>query len=255
MENAYNKSYAPYYDIFYKDKNYNKECIYINDMLKAFSNKKINSILDIGCGTGEHSLNLTNAGYKLTGIDLSEAMINIAREKSKVKKKDIDFHVSSMQDINFTNHWDAVICMFCAINYLIGANTIKKTLRNIHDHLNKDGLLLFDYRNGIPSLSSYSPTRVKWAKLGNKKILRISENSIDKIKQLFYTKYTLIIFGESEPAQICYDEHIMQYFFPLEIENYLTDSGFEIVDTHPFLKRNTIPSENDWNILIVAKAI
>ena len=64
------------------------ECNFIENEIN--SNKQI-QILDIGCGTGRHSIELSKRGYQLTGIDLSDTMLNKAREKALKEGLTIDF--------------------------------------------------------------------------------------------------------------------------------------------------------------------
>lgn len=69
-------------------------------------------VLDAGCGTGNYSIKLTNLGCKVTGIDLSSAMLEIAREKAAQLNLDIDFHCMDMTRLSFAdNSFDAVFSM------------------------------------------------------------------------------------------------------------------------------------------------
>ena len=77
------KNYAKYYDFIYQDKNYNRECNFIEEIFKT--TKKPKKILEIGCGTGSYTKILLNRGYKVTAIDISGEMLKIAREKCSAK--------------------------------------------------------------------------------------------------------------------------------------------------------------------------
>ncbi|MDY0234799.1 MAG: methyltransferase domain-containing protein [Gudongella sp.] len=69
-------------------------------------------ILDVGCGTGNFSIKLAEMGCKVIGIDKSEEMLYIAREKAKSKGLDIDFHIMDVYDIEFSDEsFDAVFSM------------------------------------------------------------------------------------------------------------------------------------------------
>ena len=60
-------SSGDYYDLFYEDKDYQLEANYIHKKIQEY---KLNaySILELGCGTGKHAINLTKFGYKILGI-------------------------------------------------------------------------------------------------------------------------------------------------------------------------------------------
>jgi len=80
------QKYANYYDILYQDKDYKKECDFLEKIFEKYSKKRINSILDLGCGTGSHSLILAKRDYEVSGVDLSSQMINRARNKARDNK-------------------------------------------------------------------------------------------------------------------------------------------------------------------------
>lgn len=72
--------YAYYYDMLNGEKDYQSEAKQIDSFIKKYGKAKENiNILDLGCGTGRHDFELCKLGYKLTGIDISENMINIAQ--------------------------------------------------------------------------------------------------------------------------------------------------------------------------------
>jgi 2-polyprenyl-3-methyl-5-hydroxy-6-metoxy-1,4-benzoquinol methylase len=67
---------------------------------KEISFNKSLKILDIGCGTGRHSLELARRGYDVTGIDLSESMIDKARSLALAENLKIDFRVKDARNFN-----------------------------------------------------------------------------------------------------------------------------------------------------------
>ena len=69
-------------------------------------------ILDIGCGTGRHSIELTKRGYKVTGIDLSDSLLAKAREKAEKQGLKVDFMKYDARNLPFNNEYDLVI-MLC----------------------------------------------------------------------------------------------------------------------------------------------
>ncbi len=69
-------------------------------------------ILDVGCGTGNFSIKLAEMGCKVTGIDVSEEMLNIAREKIKEKGLDIEVYKMDVYQLDFAdNSFEAVFSM------------------------------------------------------------------------------------------------------------------------------------------------
>ena len=75
--------YSKYYDLFYKNKKYSKEILNIKKLVKLNKQEKV---LEIGCGTGNHSFELSKHCGQILALDKSLEMIKIAKKK-KFKKK------------------------------------------------------------------------------------------------------------------------------------------------------------------------
>ena len=74
------KNYAKYYDLFYEDKNYKRESDYVDSLISKYS-RKTKSILELGCGTEIHSIELAKKGYQVDGVDSSREMLKEARKR------------------------------------------------------------------------------------------------------------------------------------------------------------------------------
>ena len=143
MENYGYKELAQYYDLFYSKKNYDEETIFIDRILKE---NNCNTILDVGCGTGNHILRLEKLGYECTGIDLNYEMLDIAKNKVKAP-----LYNSNMVDFNLNLQFDGIICMFAAFNHIIQIEEARVTLENFYNHLNNNGVILIDLHQPIKS--------------------------------------------------------------------------------------------------------
>jgi len=85
------------------------ECDFIEKELNYDRSLKI---MDIGCGTGRHTIELTKRGYFVTGIDLSESQLDKAREKAEKLDLKIDFLKHDARNLPFENQFDAA-AMLC----------------------------------------------------------------------------------------------------------------------------------------------
>lgn len=139
IEELYNDyyKYADFYDIFNKYRNYNIEMRFILNMLK---NKK--RVLDLGCGTGTHLNILENLGYIVEGIDLSEKMVMLAKEKVNGP-----IHVANILDYKIDEKYDGIISMRSVFNHLKSYEEFEKALTNSLDHLNINGIMIIDLDN------------------------------------------------------------------------------------------------------------
>ena len=71
-------NYSKYYNLLYKEKNYQLETDYITDLINKY-NSHVETILELGCGTGNHAEYLSRKGFNIHGGDRSEEMLNIAK--------------------------------------------------------------------------------------------------------------------------------------------------------------------------------
>ena len=85
MNEVFGSLYADIYDSVYRDKKYDEECNIIHTLFDTYGEGGISSVLDLGCGTGNHALRLAAQIYKVVGVDQSDEMLDIAREKIEEK--------------------------------------------------------------------------------------------------------------------------------------------------------------------------
>ncbi|MBU4002204.1 MAG: class I SAM-dependent methyltransferase, partial [Proteobacteria bacterium] len=85
------------------------ECDFIE---KEINFNKAIKILDVGCGTGRHAIELSKRGYDLTGIDLSESQLRRAKEKADAQNVKIDFRKLDARKLPFDKEFDLSI-MLC----------------------------------------------------------------------------------------------------------------------------------------------
>lgn len=135
---------------------YDKECFTQGTIGECdFIEKEVNydktvKILDIGCGTGRHSIELSKRGYSITGIDLSDSQLQHAKKKASAQSLNIDFQKHDARNPHFSNAFDLVI-MLCEggfslmetdeMNFLI--------LQNAANALKSNGKLIFTTLNGL----------------------------------------------------------------------------------------------------------
>lgn len=132
---------AELYDLIYsRFKDYKKEVQQIVTLLKEI-HPNARTILDAGCGTGEHARILSHEhGYVVDGIDLEPAFVRIAREKNPYGL----FLEADMVTFDLSKRYDVIVCLFGAIGYVRTLTKVAKTLKNFSDHLAEGGVILVE---------------------------------------------------------------------------------------------------------------
>lgn len=123
------------------------ECDFVE---KEIDYNKKKRIIDIGCGTGRHAIELTKRGYKVTGIDLSKSQLSWAREKAEKLNLTIDFQQHDARRLPFNNEFDLAI-MLCEGGFsLMETDEMNfEILKNATKALNDKGKLIFTTLNGL----------------------------------------------------------------------------------------------------------
>jgi len=141
------ENYAQNYDTEEFTKGTVGECDFIE---KENNYDKTINILDVGCGTGRHSIELSKRGYSVTGIDLSESQLKRAKHKASAQSLIIDFQKCDARIPHFSNAFDLVI-MLCEGGFsLMETDEMNfQILQNAADALKPKGKLIFTTLNGL----------------------------------------------------------------------------------------------------------
>ena len=123
------------------------ECDFIE---KEINNDNSLKILDVGCGTGRHAIELSNRGYIVTGIDLSETQLARARQKAESHNLKIDFQKQDARYLPFIDEFDVAI-MLCEGGFPLmetdemNYDILKCVTKSLRDH----GKIIFTTLNGL----------------------------------------------------------------------------------------------------------
>jgi 2-polyprenyl-3-methyl-5-hydroxy-6-metoxy-1,4-benzoquinol methylase len=225
------------------------ECDFIENEIAH--NKQLR-ILDIGCGTGRHSIELTKRGYNATGIDLSETQLNRAKEKAAEQKLQIDFQVLEARRLPFVNEFDAAI-MLCEGSFpLMETDEMNfQILQCAAKALKKNGKLIFTTLNGLfPLFHSVKDFLDLQKKEGN---ATSDKNSFDLMK---FRDINITSFEDDSgnKKELRCNE---RYYVPSEITWMLKSLNFKTIDIFgaklgAFSRNDTLTTE-DFEMLVVAQ--
>ena len=115
---------------------------YLLQLLYSSGVKPDASIAELGCGTGTMTELLYDDGFDITGIDLSEDMLSLAREKVP----GVDFLRMDMREFTLDKKQDAIISVADSVNYLESVDDLAKTLKCVRDALKPGGVFIFDLK-------------------------------------------------------------------------------------------------------------
>ncbi|MBQ9361061.1 MAG: class I SAM-dependent methyltransferase [Lachnospiraceae bacterium] len=245
--------YAEYYNAFYKDKDYVGEAKVIQQLLMQYG-EGVKSIIDFGCGTGRHDIELERLGYDCTGIDQSEKMIAVARENSQLNNIKVSFSVNDIRQYYSDKKYDAVISMFHVMSYQNTNADVLSALESARRMLDMGGLFIFDAWYGSGCLTDLPEVRIKKAETERSEITRIAIPTMYNQNNTVEVLYEIIAVDKSTGQAECFKEsHKMRYFFKPEMEYYLRQRNFELIDCLD-CNTNEQPELTSWTCYFIARA-
>ncbi len=139
-------SLAPVYDRLNSEVDYEGLADHIERQFSLYAKKQPESVLDLACGTGTITSILAGRGYDMTGIDLSEDMLAVARAKcdSGHFAHSVLLIKQDMADFELYGTVDAVVCCLDSLNYLTKTDDLLRTFLHVHNYLESEGLFVFD---------------------------------------------------------------------------------------------------------------
>lgn len=224
------------------------ECDFIE---KEIAYNKATKILDIGCGTGRHSIELARRGYTVVGIDLSESLLKRARQKTAGLNLPVEFQHQDARNLPFSHEFDLAI-MLCE-----GAFPLMETdemnfqiLQNAANALKPGGKLIFTTLNGLfPLFHSVKDFLASKTEEGNS---TYGNSTFDLMTFRDYgTVYAEDDFGNKK--ELLTNE---RYYAPCEITWLLKTLNFKTVEIFgaklgAFTRSDRLTTE-DYEMLVVA---
>ncbi|MDQ0194642.1 class I SAM-dependent methyltransferase [Paenibacillus wynnii] len=145
MGDWYKESFGEDYLIVYKHRDFGGARREVEQMIGWLDLPPGAKVLDLCCGMGRHSLALSEAGYEVTGVDLSEPLLREARAQEGSEK--VTWLCSDMRGLPLAGGFDAVVNLFTSFGYFEEDEEQIKVLREIRRMLKPGGKFIIDFLN------------------------------------------------------------------------------------------------------------
>ena len=257
MTDVFGNDYSAAYDAFYRDKDYDAECDLVERIFKSYRDETTHSVLDLGCGTGNHALPLAQRGYEVVAVDRSEAMLQHAKEKlSKAPDcTSLSLIQGDIRELRLDRRFDAALMMFAVLGYQVENQGVIAALQTARRHLRVGGLFLFDVWYGPAVLAQRPTPRVRTIDVPGGQILRISSGELDSSRSSCDVSIRVLRLDGSQLIADTRESHLMRYFFPPELDLLLTNADFDLLRIGAFPDFDKEPDEQSWSVLAVARAV
>lgn len=257
-DQVFGREYADQYDLLYSDKDYEAECDLLEEIFRRYGDRNIRTILDLGCGTGNHAIRLGCRDYQVTGVDRSPEMLTQARRKAAELRQSWMCNVPTflegdVRSVDLSQTFDAVLMMFAVLSYQLTNNDVLAALRTVRRHLRSGGLFVADVWYGPAVLAIRPNDRVKVVSTPSGELIRAASGWLDVRHHLCKVNFRLWRVEGDRVVSTASESHCMRYFFPMELELFLTLAEMRLNALLAFPEINQEASEHSWNVLVVGK--
>lgn len=247
MAENFNNNYSRYYDLLYKDKDYKAEAEYISRLIRSVRPHAEN-IIELGCGTGNHAALLCKDGFKVTGLERSEEMVALAKAKSINNFNPV---VSDITHYKLSEKFDVAISLFHVISYLTTNESLTSCFETTYEHLNDNGIFIFDVWYSPAVYHQQPETRIKKMEDEVIAVTRLAEPAIHYNENVVVVNYEILIRNKSTSETEVYKEtHPMRHFSIPEIRFLANQTGFEVSKAEEFFTGNE-PGICTWGVCFV----
>jgi len=223
------EKFARVYDLFMEEVPYEEWVDYIERIFEM-NQLSVKTLLDLGCGTGTMSVLFAQKNYEVIGIDLSEDMLSVAKEKSIAKELDILYLNQDMTEFELYGTVDAIISVCDSLNYILKEDDLLKTFELVNNYLNADGLFIFDLNTEFKFRDSLSDNTFATTFESE---AYVWENFYDAEEK---TNVYCVNFFEKQKDSELYERfeevHYQRCYSTEEVVGLLTKSGLKILNIY-----------------------
>jgi SAM-dependent methyltransferase len=200
-------------------------------------------ILDLACGFGRHTNRLAALGHTMTGVDLSQDFLQIARREALQQHLSVDYQQADMRRVTFDGEFDYVLLLFTAFGYFTDTENLQ-VLQNACKALVPGGRLVFDVQNRDVFLKTMPPFFV----MEKENNLMIDRMTFDSLNGRSVNKRIVIRDGvrKDKPFSI-------RLYNPNEIHALLAQAGLVLERLYADWQGSELTSESRRMVVIARK--
>jgi len=241
--------FAYIYDTLMADAHYGERTEYILSLFDKFGQKPT-LLLDLACGTGEFSLRLAQKGIEVIGVDMSEDMLSIAREKAFDSEADILFLCQKAEELDLYGTVDGAVCCMDSINHITDLKNLEEAIKKVALFLEKGCLFIFDVNTPYKHESVLGDNTFVFEE---ENIYCVWQNSYDR--ETAVTDISLDFFVEEDGLYERFCENFSERVYSIDtLTNLLEKSGFNVKAVLGDMSNNA-PETLEERIFFVAEKI
>jgi SAM-dependent methyltransferase len=248
--------YSRYYDLLYRDKDYVSEAKYVADLIRLHSPQAM-SVMEIGCGTGAHAAVISELGFDIVGVDMSEGMLESAEARRASLNEEvasrIAFERGDARTVRLGRTFDAVISLFHVMSYQTSNEDLAAAFATAREHVKPNGVFLFDCWYGPAVLRQWPTVTEKHLEDDVIEVNRKAEPVIHASENVVDVNYTVHVTDKlTRSVDTLRETHRMRYLFTPEIEVALETAGMRLIDSKGWMTDDP-PGFSTWGACFIAR--
>ena len=241
------QAYSRYYDLLYCDKNYEKETIYVDSLLRKYEVPG-RDLLEVGSGTGRHARRLSQLDYQIVGLEKSPQMVNATQQTAAFQCV-----VGDACTARLGRTFSAVLALFHVVSYQVSNASLRALFERSAEHLEVGGLFIFDFWYSPAVYTAQPEPRLKTVSDAKVRLNRLAEPRIYPNENRVDVHYTIFVEDlENGGVERFQEVHPMRHFSLMEMELMADVCGFEKLGAEEFLTGKP-PGLETWGVCMVLR--
>lgn len=212
-------------------------------------------ILELACGTGRLTIPLARQGFDITGLDISEGMLKVAREKAEREHLSCTFLHEDCRHFSIDRKFNLIFIPFNSIAHIHDRESFGALCDSVKNHLNENGRFIIDIFNPKLEILMSDPNKrfivAEYEDPYSHEKVTITENNVyDKATQINHIKWYYKI-GKQEEFAV---ELNMCIYFPQELDNLLYYNGLEIIEKYGDFDESPFESDSPKQLIVCKKS-
>lgn len=255
------RDFAAVYDTFMDNTPYGSWGERLDDLIRKYGvsrperdvedilESERNLVVDLGCGTGTLTELMYQKGYDMIGVDMSEAMLNIAMEKKEKSGSEILYLMQDMRELDLYSTVGTVFCVCDSLNYILEEEELREVFSLVKNYLFPGGIFIFDFN------TDYKYREV----IGNTTIAEnredcsfIWENIYDPEEEVNEYDLTLFVRETDGRFRKFTETHLQRGYTPEQIEELIRQAGLKILEMTDADTGGEVRAQSE-RVLVVAR--
>lgn len=226
-----------------------------------YAGKCVGEVLELGCGTGRVALMLAESGYSVTGLDLSNQMLDIFREKLASQDDCVRGRVSivhgNMADFRLRKQFGMIIAPFRVFQALTDDNDIDNALSLIREHLSTDGVFIINVFRPNETIGENwcFPETIQWERHDEISGCHVVKthwgDRIDLENQIIYPHFAYEVRRPDGSVERTTDDLALKYYYQEQLADRLGSAGFVVTEGYGWYDKSSI--EEGRELILVCK--